>query len=221
MFSFLISGCVYKQTGREVNNETKQNNMAEEKTAEIKKDTSLTINSGGKEIVLKDLASQYSGAILKTNFGDIKIKLYGEDSPLTVNNFLNLAQDGFYDKTKFHRVIPDFMIQGGDPNSKDDDWSNDGTGGPGYTVPAEIKLKNKRGTIATARLADQVNPEKRSSGSQFFINTAENNFLDGNYTVFGEVIEGMEIVDKIEAVETNENDHPVKDVIIESVELVK
>jgi cyclophilin family peptidyl-prolyl cis-trans isomerase len=163
---------------------------------------------------------QYDGAILHTNQGDIALKFYSDDAPLTVNNFLKLADEKFYDGTAFHRVIKGFMIQGGDPNSKDDDWSNDGIGGPGYTVPAEIKRKNVRGAIATARQADQVNPKKESSGSQFFINTVDNGFLDGQYTVFGEVVSGMDVVDKIENAKTNQNDHPLEDMTVQSIELV-
>jgi cyclophilin family peptidyl-prolyl cis-trans isomerase len=100
------------------------------------------------------------------------------------------------------------MIQGGDPNSKDDDRGNDGSGGPGYTVEAEIKREHKRGTVATARLGDQVNPEKGSSGSQFFINVKDNSFLNGGYTVFGNVIAGMDVADKIVAVPRDGRDNP-------------
>lgn len=162
-----------------------------------------------------------TGAILNTNYGKIKIKFYSNDAPKTVSNFLKLAKEKFYDGLKFHRVIKGFMVQGGDPNSKDSNWADDGQGGPGYTVPAEIKRKNVRGTIATARLGDQVNPKKDSSGSQFFINAADNAFLDGGYTVFGEVTEGMDVVGKIENTKTNENDHPLSDVTIKNIELVK
>ena len=177
----------------------------------------LVINSGGKNFELKDLFKEYSGAIIKTNMGDIKVKFYGGESPLTVNNFLNLAQDGFYNGTKFHRVIKDFMIQGGDPNSKDDDWSNDGIGGLGYKFKDEFNsYKLARGSLSMANSGPGTN------GSQFFIVAAEATpWLDGRHTNFGQVIEGMEVVDKIEAVAKNENDHPTKDVIIEKIELVK
>src|SRR5262249_19602781 len=113
-------------------------------------------------------------------------------------NFKKLVKEGFYDGTYFHRVIPRFMIQGGDPNSKNADPSDDGMGGPGYTVPAEIKLKHLRGSVATARIGDAQNPTRASSGSQFFIDAADEPSLDaGGYTVFGEVISGMDAVDKI------------------------
>src|SRR5204862_7486450 len=116
----------------------------------------------------------------------------------TSANFRKLVRQKFYDGTYFHRVIASFMIQGGDPNTKDADPANDGLGGPGYTVPAEIKLKHVRGALATARQGDQVNPKKDSSGSQFFIDVTALPSLDaGGYTVFGKVIEGMDTVDKI------------------------
>lgn len=138
--------------------------------------------------------------VLETVLGDIVIKLADADAPLTAANFRKLVDSKFYDGTCFHRVIPGFMIQGGDPNSKDADPNNDGIGGPGYTVPAEIKLKHLRGSVATARQGDQVNPKRESSGSQFFIDLAPQPSLDaGGYTVFGEVISGMEAVDKIAA----------------------
>jgi cyclophilin family peptidyl-prolyl cis-trans isomerase len=139
-------------------------------------------------------------AVLETVLGTIVIKFADQDAPKTVANFKKLVKQGFYDGTCFHRVIAGFMIQGGDPNSKDADPANDGIGGPGYTVPAEIKLKHLRGSVATARQGDQVNPARASSGSQFFIDVAAQPSLDqGGYTVFGEVIQGMDVVDKIVA----------------------
>jgi cyclophilin family peptidyl-prolyl cis-trans isomerase len=160
-------------------------------------------------------------AILHTNKGDITIEFFDQDAPNTVANFIKLASEGFYSGVKFHRVIKGFMIQAGDPNSKDDTnmalW---GQGGPGYTVPAEIKIKHTRGTVATARLGDDVNPLKASSGSQFFINVADNAFLDGNYTVFGKVVSGMEVVDEIQKVETADKgryDRPIEAIVINSI----
>ncbi len=151
-------------------------------------------------------------AVIETKLGNMVVEFYEKDAPLTVANFIKLAREGFYNGTTFHRVIPGFMIQGGDPNSKDDDRSNDGTGGPGYTIEAEIKLPHKRGTLATARQGDQVNPQKRSSGSQFFINVKYNDFLDGGYTVFGNVIRGIEVADKIVAVPRDQRDNPTEKV---------
>jgi cyclophilin family peptidyl-prolyl cis-trans isomerase len=147
-------------------------------------------------------------AVVETKFGKMVIEFCEKDAPKTVANFVKLAKRGFYNGTTFHRVIPGFMIQGGDPNSKDEDRGNDGTGGPGYTVEAEIKRDHKRGTVATARLGDQVNPEKRSSGSQFFINVKDNSFLNGGYTVFGNVIAGMDVADKIANVPRDPRDNP-------------
>ena len=143
-------------------------------------------------------------AVIETNLGTIVIQLFPDVAPGHVENFVKLAQDGFYDGTTFHRVIPGFMIQGGDPNSKDDDRSNDGQGGPGYTINAEFNDKpHKRGILSMARAQDP-----NSAGSQFFIVVADSNFLDGQYTVFGEVIEGMEVADKIVSVEKDGNDNP-------------
>ena len=143
-------------------------------------------------------------AVIETKFGNIELKFFPDVAPNHVNNFIELAQKGFYDGTIFHRVIPGFMIQGGDPNSKDPDKSKHGTGGPGYTVKAEFNQKpHKRGTLSMARSS---NPD--SAGSQFFICVADSSFLDGQYTVFGEVISGMEVVDKIVSQPRDRRDNP-------------
>jgi peptidyl-prolyl cis-trans isomerase B (cyclophilin B) len=147
-------------------------------------------------------------AVIETKFGNVVIEFYEPDAPKTVANFVKLAKEGFYNGTTFHRVIPGFMIQGGDPNSKDDDRSNDGRGGPGYTVEAEIKRDHQRGTVATARQGDQVNPERRSSGSQFFINVNDNDNLNGGYTGFGGVIAGLDVADKIVKVPRDGGNNP-------------
>jgi cyclophilin family peptidyl-prolyl cis-trans isomerase len=160
--------------------------------------------------------------VIETSMGTIVIRFYDKDAPLTVANFKKLASSKFYDGTTFHRVIPGFVIQGGDPNSKDSDRSNDGLGGPGYTVPAEIKQLNKRAAVATARLPDQVNPKRESSGSQFYICVADLPALDkGGYTVFGTVIEGMDVVDKIAQVERDSRDNPVTPVVMKKVSIEK
>jgi len=166
---------------------------------------------------LENLAEQYDSAVIKTNLGDMTVKFYAQESPIAVNNFLNLAKAGFYNGTKFHRVIKDFMIQGGDPNSKDDDWSNDGQGGPGYQFQDEINQhKLVRGSLAMANSGPNTN------GSQFFIITAAaTSWLDGKHTNFGYITGGLDVVEKIEKVEVNENDHPTEDVIINSIELTK
>ena len=144
---------------------------------------------------------------LTTNHGAIELELFPEDAPKTVDNFVKLARDGFYDGVIFHRVIPDFMIQGGDPTGT-------GTGGPGYTFEDEINdHKIVRGALAMANAGPNTN------GSQFFIVTREEaSWLDGKHTVFGRVEQGMETVDAIEGVETGPGDQPVEPVVIERVQ---
>ena len=192
--------------------------------------------------------------LIKTTMGDIKVKLY----PRTIHhtqNFIKLVKKHYYDSVLFHRVIPGFVIQGGDPESKNAQPGQLlGNGGPGYTIPAELcpEYFHKRGALAMAREGDQVNPTRRSSGSQFYIvvgkvytdqelNMLEKRlntkftpeqrkayttiggtpFLDGQYTVFGEVVEGMDVVDKIANVERDKNDRPKQDVKILSMQIVK
>jgi len=153
-------------------------------------------------------------ATIKTNKGDIKIELFSEDAPKTVENFVKLAKEGFYDGTRFHRVINDFMVQGGDPLSKNINlkpkW---GTGGPGYTFEDEIHKNNHNlpGTIAMANAGPDTN------GSQFFINTVNNDYLDSKHTVFGKVVEGISVVLAIQNMDTNSFDQPVEDIIVETI----
>ena len=144
-------------------------------------------------------------AIIETKFGNITLKFFPDVAPGHVKNFLDLAKKGTYDHTVFHRVIPGFMIQGGDPTSKDPaKRSAYGTGGPGYTIKAEFNKKpHKRGTLSMAR---SQSPD--SAGSQFFICVKDSSFLDGQYTVFGEVESGIEVVDKIVAQPRDSNDNP-------------
>jgi peptidyl-prolyl cis-trans isomerase B (cyclophilin B) len=145
-------------------------------------------------------------AIIETKFGNIEIKFFPDVAPNHVNSFIELAKKGFYDGTTFHRVIPGFMIQGGDPNSKDADRSRHGMGGPGYTIKAEFNQKpHKRGTLSMARAADP-----NSAGSQFFICVADAPFLDRQYTVFGEVVSGMEVADKIVNQPRDKRDNPLE-----------
>ncbi len=258
----------------------------------------LSLTCNDKEGVSRAIVTDEI-AIISTNFGDIHVVLYDE-TPLHKENFLKLAKEGFYDSTTFHRVMNEFMIQGGDPNSKDDIPFNDGQGGPGYTVNAEFnnKFYHKKGALAAARLGDQQNPEKKSSGSQFYIvhgrpvSSLELNqmlqnmnnqtmqqmlakyvqapeniellqslqqyqmagqldsvqtilarvkpiatagfipkiyteeqrsaystiggapFLDGNYTVYGEVIRGLSVVDSIAVQNTNTADRPLDDIVM-------
>ncbi len=179
----------------------------------IKNNTNTMLTPDKQE----DLTKTYSQAIIKTSLGNITVKFYAAESPLTVNNFLNLAQAGFYNGTKFHRVIKDFMIQGGDPLSKESDASVWGTGGPGYKFKDEINShKLVLGSLAMANAGSDTN------GSQFFIVTLpETPWLDGKHTNFGEVVNGLDVVKKIEATPTGMNDRPVTDVVINSIELVK
>ncbi|MEZ4960591.1 MAG: peptidylprolyl isomerase [Saprospiraceae bacterium] len=182
-------------------------------------------------------------ALIETDMGNIKVKLY-DSTPKHKENFIKLAKEGYYDGTLFHRVIPGFMVQGGDPDSKTAQPGQPlGAGGPGYTIEAEIGAKHFRGALAAARQGDQVNPEKRSSGSQFYIvqngpvpaaqldqiiaqkglqYTPEEKdyylkvggtpFLDGDYTVFGQVVEGLDVVDKIANAQRAPGDRPLQDI---------
>lgn len=145
-------------------------------------------------------------AVIETKFGNIELKFFPDVAPGHVNNFIELAKKGFYDGTIFHRVIPGFMIQGGDPNSKDPDKSKHGMGGPGYTIKAEFNEKpHKRGTLSMARSA---HPD--SAGSQFFICVADAPFLNKQYTVFGEVVSGMDVADKIVIQSRDKRDNPLE-----------
>lgn len=153
---------------------------------------------------------------IKTNFGTMYMWLYKE-TPLHRANFLKLAGENYFDSTTFHRCIQNFMIQGGDPNSKDEDTLNDGSGGPGYTIPAEIDtslFKHKRGAIGAARLPDSVNPQKASSGSQFYICLSRSGTagLDNKYTVFGEILSGMPAADLIVKQPQNAQNRPYTDI---------
>jgi len=146
-----------------------------------------------------------STAIIETNLGTIVFKLLPDLAPETVRNFEKLARDGFYNGTLFHRVIPGFMIQGGDPNTKTANKSTWGMGGPGHTIKAEFSSRSHhRGIVSMARAQDP-----NSAGSQFFIVTTDSTFLDRQYTVFGEVTEGMDVADKIVNLPRDRNDCPL------------
>jgi len=155
----------------------------------------------------KELAAmKETKAIIHTQFGDIHISFYPEVAPNHVHNFISLAKSGFYNGTTFHRVIPGFMIQGGDPNSKSTDRSRHGTGGPGYQVKAEFNsYPHHRGILSMAR---SQHPD--SAGSQFFICVADARFLDKKYTVFGKVEKGMNVADKIVSQKRDPRDNPIK-----------
>ena len=158
----------------------------------------------------KKLSVESKTVLLQTNLGDIKIQLHS-DMPITTGNFEKLVKQGFYDGIIFHRVIGGFMIQGGDPTGT-------GMGGPGYEIKDEFTHKggnkNERGTISMA------NAGPNTGGSQFFINLADNNYLDSKHPVFGKVVEGMDVVDKISLVTTDENDKPLEEVRILKASLV-
>ncbi|NCS99529.1 peptidylprolyl isomerase [Candidatus Parcubacteria bacterium] len=157
-------------------------------------------------------------AIISTNHGDITIEFFNTLAPNTVDNFAKLATSEFYNDTKFHRIIKGFMIQGGDPLTKDDNnqtmW---GIGGPGYQFADEIHAENHNviGTISMANAGPNTN------GSQFFINTANNNFLDDKHTVFGKVTAGEEVISKIENTQTGDQDRPMEPVIITNITITE
>ncbi len=178
--------------------------------------TNQTPMTNVPEQIDQTLAAQYSGAVLETNMGKIEVVFYPE-SPITVSNFLTLAKKGFYDGTLFHRVIADFMIQGGDPNSKNADRSTHGMGGPGYQFADEFNSHTLvKGSLAMANAGPGTN------GSQFFIVTKDATpWLDGMHTNFGYVKSGMDIVEKIEKVAVDGNDHPIDDVKIQKIDLIQ
>ena len=192
-------------------------------TSKVEQNLSTTTTEDLTRVVKgqKDLFKDYNKAIIKTSEGDVTVKFYAE-SPIAVNNFLNLAQKGFYNGTKFHRIIKDFMIQGGDPLTKGTATSGYGTGGPGY----EFKNENSNHKLVAGNIA-MANAGVNTNGSQFFIVTAASTpSLDGDYTNFGEVISGMPIVRKIEnsAVTQSPNGEmsvPVDYVTVKSVEIIK
>ena len=170
------------------------------------------------------VAQEY--AVMKIRFPNDKelkrvvIKLHENDAPMTVENFKRLARKRFYNKLTFHRAFPGIMVQTGDPLSKGKDRSAVGTGGPGYTIPAEIRGKHRKGSVAMARLPDETNPTRRSNGSQFYIALKPMPELDGKYTVFGEVIEGLDILDRISRVSVDTNDNPRQRYEIRSLKIL-
>lgn len=150
----------------------------------------------------------------------VVLEFYEDSAPITVANFKKLASRGFYDGTAIHRVFPHLMVQGGDPLSKRKGASGIGTGGPGYTLPAEIARKQITGAVAAARLPDKINPGRVSNGSQFFVSLQPMPNLDGQYTVFAHVLEGLDALDKISQTSADTNDSPVPRIVIESVRIV-
>lgn len=156
-------------------------------------------------------------AVIETVHGTIKLEFFDDKAPGHVKNFKDLAGKGYYDGTTFHRVLPGFMIQAGDPNSKTDDRSSHGSGGPGYTIDAEFNdTKHERGVLSMARSG-----EPNSAGSQFFICVKDAFFLDGQYTAFGRVIEGMDVADKIVNEPRDSNDNPKEKMEIKSISFIE
>jgi cyclophilin family peptidyl-prolyl cis-trans isomerase len=168
--------------------------------------------------IVQIYCTQNPRMVIVTNMGEIEIELFANDAPKHTENFLKLVNEGFYVGTTFHRVARGFVIQGGDPKSKDADPNNDGTGGPGYEVDAEIKLPHKRGSVAAARIGDQMNPKKKSNGSQFYICLQDLPQLDrAGYSVFGKVVKGMEIVDKIGRLRADAQERPFRRIVMERI----
>lgn len=176
----------------------------------------------GTPHVTEQKASYAKGTVIvETSLGTIVIALNDSAAPKHSANFRKLAKEGFYVGTAFHRVIPGFMIQGGDPNSKSGERHTHGMGGPEYRIDAEIGLTHDRGVIAAARQGDPVNPLRQSNGSQFYITVADAKFLDGQYSVFGKVIEGMDVADRIVAAPRDPRDNPNEKIEIRKVTVVE
>jgi len=196
-------------------------NLETQNLENIVNDNNVSVNVGDEESINSVESKKFMNATLYTNYGDIKIEFFEKDAPKTVENFTKLADSKFYDGVKFHRVIKGFMIQGGDPFSKDDSkiamW---GTGGPGYKFNDEINAQSdlytktgyKKGIVAMANSGTNTN------GSQFFIMHADYP-LPPLYTIFGKVVSGQDVVDKIALVATGPNDRPIEPVVIKNISL--
>jgi cyclophilin family peptidyl-prolyl cis-trans isomerase len=152
--------------------------------------------------------------VLETNYGDITIQVNYDVAPRHSENFVKLVKEGFYDGLTFHRIIPGVLIQGGDPLSKDDDPENDGLGGPGYTIEHEFGLRNVRGAVGAGRIKTFSTTEKSSNGSQFYICLDNMPLMDGSYTVFGKVINNIEVAEKISWEPIDFRNRPKKPVVI-------
>jgi len=251
---FIMEGCNNTATEHKTEDKTvkKEQAKAGEKTEKLNKKEQAaapeTVPAGETKATAADqqpVVKKGQKVKISTEYGDMIVLLY-DDTPKHRDNFIKLTKEGYYNGTLFHRVIKDFMIQGGDPDSKNaKPGQRLGMGGPGYTIPAEFNPEHihKKGALAAARKGDQMNPEKRSSGSQFYIvegkkysapelnNMAKRThaiytpeqintyktiggtpFLDTQYTVFGEVVEGLDVIDKIASVKTGAGNRPVKDI---------
>ena len=164
-------------------------------------------------------------ALLEIRFTDgstrhAAIEFFEKDAPATVENFKKLARSGFFKGCAFHRAIPSGIVQTGDPLSKKNDRTAVGTGGPGYTLPAEIHRHHAKGAVAAARIGDKVNPQRRSNGSQFYVCLSPQSQLDGKYTVFGNVIQGLDVLELISNRATDTNDYPVERVVLKKVTIL-
>ena len=163
-------------------------------------------------------------ALLQFKTGDqiqrVVLEFYESSAPVTVANFKKLAARGFYNGTAVHRIFPRLMVQAGDPLSKKEGTLGIGTGGPGYTLPAEIARKQTTGDVAAARLPDKLNPSRRSNGSQFFFSLQPMPNLDGQYTVFAHVAEGLDVLEAISQKPADTNDSPVQRIVLESVRIL-
>jgi len=217
--AILLSSCTDKKEVERLSNE---NGELKKESEELKIDLQKARSVANR---LDFLASKLKGikARLVTNYGNIELEFYPEKAPLTVFAFITRGESGFYVNTQFHRIIKDFMIQGGDPNSKDNIPDNDGQGGPIVNIPHEFNdIKHEPGIISMARISDV----SAGAGSQFFIMHSTKQYLDNQYTAFGRVTNGMEVVDKIANVKTYQSDpklrdRPVKPVVIKKVEVFR
>ena len=149
----------------------------------------------------------------------VVLGLHDESAPYTVENFKTLVRKKFYNGLRFHRIFPSSFVQTGDPSSRPGQTEKTGTGGPGYTLPAEIKLKHNKGAVAMARLPDKINPAKNSNGSQFYVCLTPLPKLDGQYTVFAQVLEGLDVLEAISNEPTNSDDFPLPKIVIKSIVL--
>jgi len=211
IFALLILGCGDSEKI------SRENDLLKQQVSELKEKINRMDESYNK---LMFLAGKLDGvtATIKTNKGDIELEFFPADAPIQTFNFVTRAECGYYDGTLFHRVIPGFMIQGGDPNTKTDNVASYGSGGPIVNVPNEFnERQHKRGILSTARTSDP----NAGAGSQFFIMHQDYPSLDGQYTVFGRVTKGMEVVDAIATTKTTQNDRPTEPVRILTIEVTR
>ena len=216
----LMAGCggsaveELKQANEKLNNE---NRSLKSSLSKAQNQVKRAGEVGNRMVFLVDQIRNVKARIV-TNMGTIELKFHPEKAPIHCLTFITRAESGFYNNTKFHRIIKDFMIQGGDPNSKDADPSDDGMGGPLVHIPHEFNdLKHVPGILSTARISDV----SAGAGSQFFIMHGTSPRLDNQYTAFGEVTSGMDVVNRIATVETTPRDRPVKPVVIERIDVFR